>query len=286
MPDGSLCAQRPPLPLADRPALPAAVRRIPSAVHRGDTTVPGLRAVPEETPVAFTYERASYAVMMATPADLADFALGFSLTEGVIEKPADLQSLDIVAHDTGIELRMRLVPDRADRLFERKRRLTGPVGCGLCGIESLAGALPPIPAVGAGIEVGAETVAAALAAMVEAQALNRQARALHAAGLFVPGEGLVALREDVGRHNALDKLIGEVSARGRAGAAGMVVVTSRVSIEMVHKAAVLGAAVVVAVSAPTALGVRAAEAAGITLIAIARDDGFEVFTHPHRLRAG
>lgn len=285
MPNAAVMPEPQRFPAADGPVLPAAVRRVPSAVHRGSAAVPGLRAVPEETPVAFTYERSTYAVMMATPADLADFALGFSLTEGVIERPADLRSLDIVTHETGIELRMRLASDRADRLFERKRRLTGPVGCGLCGIESLAGALPPVPPVGPGIAVAPETIASALQAMVGAQALNRQARALHAAGLFLPGQGLVGSREDVGRHNALDKLIGDLTARGIQGAAGLVVVTSRVSIEMVHKAAVLGSTVIVAVSAPTALGVRAAEAAGITLIAIARDDGFEVFTHPHRLRA-
>lgn len=266
-------------------AQPAPLSPVACLAYRGAGAEPRRRSVPEETPVAFTYDGTSYAVMMATPSDLADFALGFSLSEGVIGRPADIASLDIVPHETGIELRMWLASTRGAALGERRHRLAGPTGCGLCGVESLASAVPPIRPVGAGITLAPEAIAAALPALVAAQELNSATRAMHAAGFFVPDHGLISVREDVGRHNALDKLVGDLAGRAIDGATGFVVVTSRVSVEMVQKTATLGAGIVVAISAPTALAIRSAERAGITLVAIARDDGFEVFTHPHRIAA-
>ncbi|MGA8159078.1 MAG: formate dehydrogenase accessory sulfurtransferase FdhD, partial [Rhodoplanes sp.] len=199
--------------------------------------------------------------------------------------PADVTSLDVISHDAGLELRMWLAPVQAATFFDRRRRLTGPTGCGLCGIESLAAALPAVRQVSDGIAVTHQTIMTALSALVSAQALNGATRAVHAAGFFVPGSGMVSVREDVGRHNALDKLIGDLARRDIAGATGIVMLTSRVSVDMVHKAAVLGASIIVAISAPTALAIRTAERAGVTLVAVARDDGFEIFTHPRRICA-
>lgn len=265
--------------------VPDSVRHVACLEHRGAAAEPRIRSVPEETPVAFTYNGTSYAVMMATPADLADFAVGFSMSEAVIGSQADIASLDIVTHKAGVELRMWLAPARAAAFSARRRRLAGPTGCGLCGIESLATAVPPIPSVEDGITIAPDLIAAALPLLASAQELNGAAKAMHAAGFFVPGCGLLSTREDVGRHNALDKLVGDLVCRGAVGATGFVVVTSRVSVEMVQKTALLGASIIVAISAPTALAIRSADRAGITLVAIARDDGFEVFTHARRIRA-
>lgn len=243
----------------------------------------GQRALPEEVAVALTYNRASYAVMMATPLDIEDFGVGFSLTEGIIGSPSELVDIEVLGVELGIELRMTLAGDAAERTAERRRRLAGPVGCGLCGVESLEEALRPLPPVTARLTVSPDEVRAALAELAAAQTLNRATRAVHAAGLWRPGRGLIAVREDVGRHNALDKLAGALARAGEPAHEGMVVISSRVSIEMVQKAAVMGAGILVAVSAPTALAVRSADAAGLTLVAVAREDGFEVFSGAQRI---
>jgi FdhD protein len=269
----------------DSTILPASVSHVPCLVHRGVGTERRIRSVAEETPIALSFNGTSYAVMMATPCDLTDFAVGFSLADGVIRCPADIESLEIVTHEAGIELRMWLAPARASAFAERRRRLTGPTGCGLCGVESLVGALPPIPHVSDGIAITPQLIAAVLPLFASAQTLHRETKAMHAAGFFVPGQGLVSVREDVGRHNALDKLAGDLARRNIPGSTGFVVLTSRVSVEMVQKTAMLGASTIVAVSAPTALAIRVAEQAGITLVAIARDDGFEIFSCAHRLHS-
>jgi len=242
------------------------------------------RIIPEETAVAFTYEGGSFAVMMATPQNLEDFAVGFSLTEDVISSPGDIRQLDVVEQDAGIELRMWLTEPRASALTERRRHLAGPTGCGLCGIESLDEAVRPPRHVRDGATFTPSEIMRALEALPPRQELNRQTRAVHAAGFWQPGKGLLAVREDVGRHNALDKLAGALARRGVLGDDSLVLLTSRVSVEMVQKTAVIGAPVLVAVSAPTALAVRTAAAAGITLVAVARGDGFEVFTEPQRIK--
>jgi len=243
----------------------------------------GKRAIPEETAVALTYNGGSYAVMMATPQDLEDFAVGFSLTEGIITKPADIESLEAVAQDDGVELRTWLRQPEAERLADRRRHIAGPTGCGLCGIDSIAEAMRPAAIVAPGGSFTAGQIMAAMASLAPLQALNDATRAVHAAAFWTPTHGIVALREDVGRHNALDKLAGALARSDIDAATGMVLLTSRVSVEMVQKTAVIGAPLIASVSAPTALAVRMATAAGITLVAIARQDGFEIFSNNHRL---
>ncbi|MCQ4162601.1 formate dehydrogenase accessory sulfurtransferase FdhD [Roseomonas sp. GC11] len=264
----------------------------------GEPPQPVESLLPEETPVAMTYGQASHAVMMATPRDLEDFALGFSLTEGIIQHPGQLAGLEVVHRAAGVELRMELAEDRQDALLRRRRHMAGPVGCGLCGLESLEAALrplPPLPEDGPedGLRLPAAAVMQALDALAEGQALHRATQAVHAAGFWLPGEGMVAMREDVGRHNALDKLVGALAAaRVKAGGMkagsvkagrGAVVLTSRVSVEMVQKAAILGAPVLIAVSAPSALALRSAEACGMTLIARARGGKFDIYCHARRV---
>ena len=240
--------------------------------------------VAEEAPIAFTYGRQTYAVMMATPADLEDFALGFSLTEGVIAAPEEIAELEIVEHPKGVELRMTLCDDRDVALMNRRRRLAGPVGCGLCGVESLEAAITPVRRVESDARIGRDAIFMALGRIGAHQKLNLETRAVHGAGFWPFGANdFHAVREDVGRHNALDKLCGALARETRDAHDGMVFLTSRVSIEMIQKSAAINAPIVVAMSAPTALAIRTAEDAGITLAAVARDDGFEVFTHQHRI---
>jgi FdhD protein len=243
----------------------------------------GSRSIPEETAVALTYNGGTYAVMMATPADLEDFAIGFSLSEGVISSSSDIDSLDIVRLDDGVELRLWLSKPKADRLQERRRHIAGPTGCGLCGIESIAEAMRPAAVIGRGQQFSSEQIMAAMQKLPLLQKLNAETRAVHAAAFWDLTGCIIALREDVGRHNALDKLSGALARASVVGNDGIILLTSRVSAEMVQKSAVIGAPLIVSVSAPTALAVRIADAAGITLAAIARADGFEVFTQPCRI---
>jgi FdhD protein len=218
---------------------------------------------------------------MATPGDLRDLALGFSLTEGIVRDASEINELDVVPGSAGIELRIWLRPASGRTLKDRRRRLVGPTGCGLCGIESLQEAHRIIAAVDRMICLAPEQIAESVERLTASQALNRETRATHAAGFFVPGSSdSMVVREDVGRHNALDKLAGALAATNTPGHAGAVVLTSRISVEMIQKTAAIGAGIVIAVSAPTALAIRTAEASGITLVGIARGQEFEVFSHP------
>lgn len=256
----------------------------PRRAFRAGRWVADSRALPAEVPVALVYSGTTQAVMMATPADLVDFARGFSLTEGLVAEASALPEPEVVETAAGIELRMWLAPDDAARFQARRRAMVGPVGCGLCGIDSLAEALPPPRSVaGAALRLAPADIAAAMAGLARHQQLHDATRAAHAAAFWRPGEGIVAAREDVGRHNALDKLAGALAARGLDPATGAVVMTSRVSVDLVQKVAAMGAGVLIAASAPTALAVAQAEAAGLTLVALARGAEFELFTHPHRL---
>jgi len=240
------------------------------------------RPLAEEVPVAITVNGTTQAVMMATPTDLPDFARGFALTEGLAQSLAEIEEVEVLAGLQGIEARLWLTEAAAGRIEARRRRSVGPVGCGLCGIESLAEALRPLPRVPGGIRITPADVADAMQALAAAQSLHELTRAVHGAGLWRPGKPLVA-REDVGRHNALDKLAGALALAGVAPASGAVVLTSRLSVDMVQKAAMIGAPLLIAASAPTTLAVDQATGAGITLIARARGGEFEVHSHPGRV---
>lgn len=242
----------------------------------------GTRAVPAEVPVALVYNGTTQAVMMATPAALEDFAAGFSLTEGIISDLSEIREREIVEGPLGTEIRLWLAPEAEARFQARRRAQVGPVGCGLCGIDSLAEAARPLPRTTAPLALRPADTEAAMKGLMKHQVLNDATRAAHAAGFYRPGQGVLMAREDVGRHNALDKLAGALAHAGLNAATGALVLTSRVSVDMVQKAAMIGAPVVMAASAPTALAIAEAEAAGITLVAVVRGADFEVFTHPER----
>jgi FdhD protein len=259
--------------LSDRPA--------PEAPVRADLPLP------EEVPLALVYNGSTLAVMMGTPEDLEDFATGFSLTEGIVTAAADLGQVEVLCHPNGIELRMWLADHHARQLAGRRRALTGPVGCGLCGIDSLDQALRPTPALPADrLHLTTADLAAAMDGLRACQPLHDETRAVHAAGFYVPGQGIIAAREDVGRHNALDKLCGALARAGISPQSGAVVLTSRVSVDMVQKCAMLGAPCLIAASAPTTAGVALAESAGITLAARAKSGQAQIFTHPARILTG
>ncbi len=237
------------------------------------------RTVAEECPVALVYDGTTVAVLMATPADLTDLAAGFSLTEGIIEDIGEIDELATAAGPDGIELRVWLRPKARRQLKERRRRLVGPTGCGLCGIESLHEAGRTARPVARRISLSPEQISHSIERLAASQILGHATRATHAAGFFDPGAADMIVREDVGRHNALDKLAGALAAAGVPGGTGAVILTSRISVEMVQKTAAIGAGFIIAVSAPTALAIRTAETNGITLVGIARGHEFEVFSN-------
>jgi FdhD protein len=242
--------------------------------------------VVEETPVAIVYNGIPHVVMMATPTDLEDFALGFSLTEELIQSPADLERLEVVRYSRGIEIQATVAERCAAVIAERTRRLTGRTGCGICGADGVDAVLKQIHPVRGGGPVTVGALQRALAALGEDQPLNAASGAVHAAAWARADGTLVLVREDVGRHNALDKLVGAVVKEGLDRGAGFVVVTSRASFEMVQKTAVLGAPLLAAISGPTGLAVRVARESGVTLVGFARGSRFTVYTHPDRLVAG
>ena len=255
-------------------------RRLPRLTFGSDGLQQGSRPLPEEVAVALSFNGSTQAVMMATPADLVDFAYGFALTEG-IATPDQIDSVDIVETPKGVDVQVWLASDAEARLSARRRTMAGPVGCGLCGIDSIDQAMRAVPAVAPSpLRMTPAQVLRAVATLTDRQPLHDYTRAAHCAAYWT-AEGIVAAREDVGRHNAMDKLAGHVIRAGYPQ--GAVVLTSRVSIDMVQKVAALGAPILIAVSAPTAHAVELADEAGITLIALARSDRFEVFSHSDRL---
>lgn len=239
--------------------------------------------VVEETPVAVVYNGVPHVVMMATPIDLEDFVLGFSLTEELIRTPADLLSLEIVRYSQGIEIQVTVSPECDAVIAGRTRRLTGRTGCGICGSDSIAVVLKEPRQVPAGTPVPPASIQMALEALTERQDLNAATGAVHAAAWASANGSIELVREDVGRHNALDKLIGAAVKQGVDPATGFVVVTSRASFEMVQKAMILGAPLLAAISGPTGLAVRVAEQSGMTLVGFARKDKLTVYTHPDRV---
>ena len=257
-------------------------RSISAKVFGAGETRDVARSLPEEAPVAVTVNGTTQAVMMCTPADLSDFAVGFAFTEG-FATPDQLDGFEVIEIEAGIEARL-WVPDAvAEALGERRRAMMGPVGCGLCGIDSLEQALRDLPVLGQGEAMPFSEAAGGPEALRAHQPLHDLTHAVHAAGFLLPGQEIVLAREDVGRHNALDKLIGAALRDGRDLGKGAIVLTSRVSVEMVQKTVLAGCPILIAVSAPTAHAVRLAEAANLTIAAFARDGRLEIFTHPERI---
>lgn len=250
-------------------------------IARQSYGVGAVRDLPSEVAVALSFNGTTQAVMMASPADLTDFAYGFALTEG-IATAEQIDSVTIVETPLGIDVQIWVTAEAEARLAARRRTMIGPVGCGLCGIDSLEQAMRLVAPVTADFTMSPDQIMAAIAALPAAQPLHDTTRAVHAAGFWQ--NGLVASREDVGRHNALDKLIGSRVRDFTHHSAGAILLTSRVSIDMVQKVAAFGAPILIAVSAPTAHAVTLADQAGITLIALARPDGFQAFTHTDRIQ--
>ena len=244
---------------------------------------PITRVAPDETPIGIAYNDRPHAVLMATPQDLEDLAVGFTVTESIAEV-SDIEDVTVEERPEGIAVNVALKPMAEQSLaLARKRSLEGRSSCGLCGVTKLSDTVRVLRRTEDGLRVSHATIQRALEALDQAQTLGHATRATHAAG-WADAEGRVALvREDVGRHCALDKLIGAALAEGLDPAKAFIVVTSRCSYEMVEKAAMGGVGLLVAISAPTALAIRKAEEAGLTLVALARRDGHAVFTRPERV---
>ena len=239
------------------------------------------RTTPTEAAIGISFDGRAHTVLMASPADLEDLAIGFTLTEGVADFP-DILSVSVEVRPEGYLADVRLAPSRASRRA-RPRTLEGRSSCGLCGVQRLADAVRVLPVVAAGQHFAPEAIQRALSRLGDQQTLGQLTRATHAAGFADANGDLCLLREDVGRHNALDKLAGGLMQAGIDPAAGFVTVTSRCSFEMVEKTARIGCPMIVAVSAPTDLAIRKAEEAGITLVALARSDGHTIFSGAERL---
>jgi FdhD protein len=250
---------------------------------RGETHSSQEDCIAEEAPVALMYNGEPHVVMLATPLDLEDFALGFSLTENIVASPKEIEAIRVYQRSEGIEVRLRIPPGRCETAADKGRNLTGRTGCGLCGARTLQQAMRRPAPVGPGVNVPSLELTRALAVLREHQRLNRLTGAVHAAAWVVPGQGIRLVREDVGRHNALDKLIGALARQNADFGSGFVVVTSRASYEMVQKCATVGITCMAAISAPTGLAVRLAEDTGLTLIGFARDESHVIYAHPRRL---
>jgi FdhD protein len=239
--------------------------------------------IAEEVPVSLVYNGMPHVVMLATPTNLEEFALGFSITEGIIKKPQELLSCRVYNRSHGIEVQLKIPDEYFMCMADKGRNLTGRTGCGLCGATSLRQAIRQPDPVHGSVTLSAHELLLALSSLREHQKLNQLTGSVHAAAWAMPDQGILAVREDVGRHNALDKLIGWILRTGKEPASGFVIVTSRASYEMVQKTAAVGISLLVAVSAPTGLAIRLAQDCGLTLIGFARDEQHVVYTHPYRL---
>lgn len=282
--DNAVASATPPSAAPDTARAGAVTRTVRR--RRGADIDVTLDAIADEVPVALVYNGTPFAVMMATPDDLADFALGFSLSEGIVARADELRVEEIETSLEGITLRLAIPEARAAALEQRRRNLQGRSGCGVCGTESIEAVLRPPPRLRDSAPIRLQALHRALRELHERQPLNALTGATHAAA-WAERDGRVRfVREDVGRHNALDKLIGALVAAGLDPLQGFALVTSRASFEMAMKAAQAGIPLLAAISAPTALAIALADSAGLTLIGFARDDGHAVYTHPQRLLEG
>lgn len=244
---------------------------------------PAADTVVEEVPIAFEYNGISHTVMLATPADLEDFALGFSLTEGIVAKPSEVFDVEVEEAMEGITLHLRISGGAFARLKERRRSLAGRTGCGLCGAESLGQVMRDLPPVPAGDPFSLEALYEGMRRLPAQQVLQHATGAVHAACCIAADGSITHVREDVGRHNALDKTLG-ASARAEPASRGALLITSRASFEMVQKTAAMGYGILAAVSAPTAAAVRLAEKLNVTLAGFLRGEHCAIYAHAHRLQ--
>lgn len=250
----------------------------------GDEAERSSACVAEEAPIALVYNGRPYVVVMGTPADLEDLAVGFSLTEGVVDAAAGIERVDVVRASHGIEVQIQISDADSRRLEERTRSMTARTGCGLCGIERISDALRMPEVVTHSLSIAREALWRASAELSRAQHINTETNAVHAAGWASPDGALHIVREDVGRHNALDKVLGALARGGTAASGGFIIVTSRASYEMVQKGAMCGVELVAAISRPTGLAIRFAESAGVTLVALLRGTTANVYCHPERIQ--
>ncbi len=250
----------------------------------GDDQREGSAAVAEEVPVAIAYNNHPHVVMMATPADYEDFAVGFTLTEEIVPAVDQIESVTVVPYSQGVEIHMAIPPAAADALLERGRQLVGRTGCGLCGVQTIADTLRPLRRVEAPVEpIMPAALWRAESALEARQTLNQATAAVHAAAWATMDGTIGVVREDVGRHNALDKVIGALARAKTNAADGFIVMTSRASYELIQKISVVGIPLLAAVSRPSGLAIRLAEAAGITLVGLLRGQSANVYTHPEHI---
>jgi formate dehydrogenase accessory protein FdhD len=257
-----------------------------SLTHLQDSTsTPSDADVAEEVPVSLVYNMRPHVVMMATPADLEDFAVGFTLTEGIVESSAMISRVEVVKHAQGIEIQVGIDGAAAGQLQSRGRSLIGRTGCGLCGVESIQDALRELRPVSGEPRIKVESLWSAERQLPASQVLNRETGSLHAAAWATVAGDLRVVREDVGRHNALDKVIGALARAGEDPATGFLVLTSRASYELVQTAVSARVPLLAAVSRPTGLAIRLAEATGLTLVALLRGTSANVYAHEERLQS-
>ena len=239
--------------------------------------------VAEEVPIALEYNGVSHAVMLASPYDLEDFALGFSLSEGILKDRSELYECEIIGGAQGIQVQMQIATERFVTLKGKRRNLTGRTGCGLCGAETLAQAVRRPDAVTGSTSFSATQIYAGMKAMQAKQRLQRYTGATHAAAWMNADGSVDLVREDIGRHNALDKLIGAMSGEKRDFMTGAALITSRASYEMVQKSATMGIGFLAAISAPTSLAIQLAEESNVTLVGFVRSNSHVVYAQSHRL---
>jgi len=249
----------------------------------GRDAAPASAVVAEEVPVALVYNGRPYVVVMGTPTDLEDLAVGFSVTEGVVDGAGDLRGVDVVRASHGIEVQMEVSAADAERLSDRARGLVSRTGCGLCGVETINDALRVPSVVGSSLVVTPDAVWTAARELSRRQTVNNETSTVHGAAWATPDGEVHVVREDVGRHNALDKVFGALARAGRTASGGFVVVTSRASYEMVQKTAMCGVELLAAISRPTGLAIRFADAANVTLAALVRGESGNVYSHPRRI---
>jgi formate dehydrogenase accessory protein FdhD len=251
---------------------------------KGGTLAHASDLVAEEVPVALVYHDVPHVVMLATPADLEDYAVGFTLSEGLVARREEIRGVEVTRGEGVADVHVTVAWERFSELIKRRRNLTGRTGCGLCGAESAGDAIREVPRVPAGVAITAAELHQAIAELSGRQPINSRTGSVHAAAWVVPGAGIQVVREDVGRHNALDKTIGALARANADFAAGYMLITSRASYEMVQKCATVGVSLLVALSAPTAFAVRLAERSGLTLVAFARADQHVIYANPQRVK--